>query len=513
MKVFWKYLLWLLSFFTLIIYYLFYTSLGHKTISDLVGNYLSERTGNHLEVASLNIKEYPFITMKVIINNGARVDLDGRVSIQKLNLDYHLVGDSLDYNSFHLKDEIDIKGNMSGKISELLITGQGEIFNGTTQFNLVKTSTHLKDININLKDVNAQKVLTFLHKKPMIKGKADIDANFIHYAGYKKDGDVLIHMKEAFIPAVVGTVPLALKTKIKFADLEYFYDAGIKSKIGTCIISDGSYHKSKKEAKAHYIVDIKELAYFKKIFRRTLKGKFASSGTITYSDKKFFVTGTTKQFGGLAEYIYEQKNLKVNMEGVSLVKALKLFSYPTVLSSDIYGTVDFNLKDKMVFINTRLKKTQFRKNKMTDMIFQSTGIDVLKDFYDNSSFVGGYQNSILHSTLIIDNGVKHLYLTNTRMDSKANTIDSDFKLKIDGEEIYGEIYGTLKNPKFSIDVQKFIKRKLSETLGKWGGKEKREAVSRKLTKVKEDVSRKLKEIDVDKIKKKTRHFLNGFFEQ
>jgi len=513
MKAFWKYLLWLLSFFTLVTYYLFYTSLGEGTLRHFLGNYLSDKTGNHLEVNHLNLKNYPIVSMMVVINNGAEVTLKGTANIREINMDYHLIGDTLHYNGIHLNEKMNITGNMSGTTSELLITGKGEVFEGTTQFNFVKTPSYFKYTNINLKDVNAQKVLTFLHRRAVVKGKADIDANFKHYERYKKDGDVLIHMKRAFVPSLIGTVPFALKTKIKFSDLEYFYDVGIKSKIGTCIVSDGYYHQSKKEAKAHYILDIKELAYFKKFFKHRFNGGFASSGTMTYRDKKILLTGTTKQFGGLAEYSYAQKTLKVNMEGISLVKALKLFSYPTVLSSDIYGTVDFNLKDKMVFINTRLKKTQFRKNKMTDTIFNSTGIDVLKDVYNNSSFVGGYQNSVLHSTLIIDNGKKYLYLTNTRMNSKANTIDSDFKLKIDGEEIYGEIYGTLKDPKFSIDVQKFIKRKLSKTLGKWGGTKKREAVARKINAVKSDVSKKLEEIDVEKIKKKTKHFLNGFFEQ
>jgi hypothetical protein len=319
-------------------------------------------------------------------------------------------------------------------------------------------------------------------------------------------------MKKGTIPSVIGDVPLSVKTEIRFANLEYFYQAGIKSKIGTCIVSDGYYHKSKKEAKAKYILDFKDLAYFKNFFKHTYNGEFRSTGTITYDEKELSVIGTTKEFGGLAEYNYDGRNLSLIMEGVSLVKTLKLFSYPTVLSSDIYGTIDFNLKDKMVFINTRLKKTQFRKNKITDMILSSTGIDVLTDVYNNSSFVGGYQNSVLYSTLIIDNGVKHLYLTNTRMDSRNNAIDSDFKLKIDGEEVYGEIYGTLKNPKISIDVQKFIKRKLSRTLGKWGGTQKRDAVIKKINATKQDISRKLEELDVEAVKNKTKHLLNGLFE-
>lgn len=512
MKVLWKYLLWFLSFSTLVIYYLFYTSLGNDTMSYFLGNYLSKKTGSKIAVEALKLDNYPIVSMKLKVNDGAEVFLKGSASRNNIDMNYHLVGDSFRHNSFFLKEPMDINGTLSGTVSELLVTGKGDVFEGKTQFNFIKTPKFFKNIDINLKGVNSQKVLAFLGKKPMVTGKADIDAYFKHYEAHQKDGKVLIFMNEGTIPSVIGDVSLSLKTEIIFANIEYFYHAGIKSKIGTCIISDGYYHKRRKEAKAKYILDLKDLAYFKIFFKHTYNGKFRSTGTINYSQEELSVIGTTKEFGGLAEYDYDGKSLSLTMEGVSLVKTLKLFSYPTVLSSDIYGTIDFNLKDKMVFINTRLKKTQFRKNKITDMIVNATGIDVLKDVYDNSSFVGGYQNSVLHSTLIIDNGVKHLYLTNTRMDSKTNGIDSDFKLKIDGEEIYGEIYGTLKEPKFSIDVQKFIERKLSRTLGKWGGTQKREAVIKKINATKQDISKKLEELDVDAVKKKTKHLLNGFFE-
>jgi len=512
MKVFWKYMLWILSFTTLVIYYLLYTSLGHGTVGYLLEDYLSKKTGNQLEIYNLNLDHYPIVSLKVKINGGAEVSLNGRSSRDNLDMNYHLEGDSFHYNSLSLDEKMNINGNISGSLSNILVTGQGEIFEGKVQFNVVKTPKYFKDMNINFTNVNAKRVLIFLHKKPILEGKADIDVNFKHYEMYHNDGEVLIYMKKATIPSVVGTVPLALKMQIKLLNIEYFYDAGIKSEIGTCIISDGYYHQSKKETKLHYVLDLKELSYFKNFFKHTYNGEFLSSGTMKYENEKLSVVGTTKQFGGLAEYSYNKKSLGLTLEGVSLVKTLKLFSYPTVLSSDVYGTIDFNLEDKMVFINTRLKKTQFRKTKMTDMILKTTGIDVLKDVYDNSSFVGGYQKSVLHSTLIIDNGIQHLYLTNTRMDSISNHINSDFILQIDGEEIYGEIYGTLKEPNFSIDVQKFIKRKLSKTLSKWGKINNREVVVNKLNTAKEDISKKLEQLDVEAVKKKTKEFLNGFLE-
>ena len=146
------------------------------------------------------------------------------------------------------------------------------------------------------------------------------------------------------------------------------------------------------------------------------------------------------------------------------------------------------------------------------MIFNTTGIDMLKDTYSDSSFVGGYQNSVLSSTLKIDNGSdKHVYLTDTKMYSKTNSIQSKFEVKIAGEELYGGIYGTLKNPKVSIDMQKLLKYQLNKRLGAWLGTEQKEDIKQKLNSVKEDVSKTLEEVDVESVKEKAKSFLKGFF--
>ena len=313
MKLFWKYILWILSFATLVMYYLLYTSLGHGTVGYLLGDYLSKKTGNQLEIYNLKLDNYPVVSLKVKINGGAEVSLYGKASRDNLDMDYHLKGDALHYKSLVLNDKMNIKGNISGSLSNILVTGQGEVFEGKVQFNVVKTPKYFKDMNINLTNVNAKKVLTFLHKKPMVEGKADIDLNFKHYEKYHNDGEVLIYMKKATIPSVVGNVPLALKMQIKLLNIEYFYDAGIKSEIGTCIISDGYYHQTKKEAKLHYVLDLKELSHFKNFFKHTYNGGFLSAGIMKYENKKLSLVGTTKQFGGLAEYTYNRKRLGLTL--------------------------------------------------------------------------------------------------------------------------------------------------------------------------------------------------------
>jgi hypothetical protein len=93
------------------------------------------------------------------------------------------------------------------------------------------------------------------------------------------------------------------------------------------------------------------------------------------------------------------------------------------------------------------------------------------------------------------------------MNSKTNHINSDFELQVDGEKVYGEIYGTLQDPEVSINVQRLLKRKL----GNWLGTNKKKVTNSKPVEVKKDFSQRLKEMDMDKVKEKAKSLLDGFF--
>jgi len=511
MRIVIKYLLWLFSFITLILFYLLNTSLGHKTLGNFFGEYLSKRSKNHIEVLSLNIDRYPYIIAEVKINHGAEVVFRGNATRDKLDLDYHLVGDSFTYGKISLDERLDVIGHLWGTLKEPSIVGKGQVFNGTTQFSFVKSAHLFKDIDVKLKGVDSVKVLNFLHKPPLVVGQADIDAKFKYWSTEKKDGEAEVLMNKATMPSVSGDVPFKLATTVIFQDLEYRYQGEITSDIGTLKIKNGYYHTSKHEAKANYLLDLKELAYFEKFLKHKYSGTFQSEGVVYYK-KELEVKGRTKKFGGVLEYTYKGKSLNLNLEGVSLVQLLKFFSYPALLDAKVYGSIDYAIVDKIVLIDTDLKETRFRKTKMTDMILSTTGIDMLKEVYNESSFMGGYQNSVLSSVLKIDNGRDHIYLTETKMNSKTNSIDSDFEIKMRGEELAGEIYGTLKDPKVSINMRKLLNYQLNKQLsGLFGTTNKKEILDRGLNSVKKDITNQLKEIDIDGVTNKAKNIIEGFF--
>jgi hypothetical protein len=511
MRTFIKYFLLFLSSLSILFFYLINTSLGHENLGYLVEDYLSKKTYNNIKVHSLNLEKYPKIVMDLTVNGRANLLLKGEVDKYKIDMDYHLKGEEFKFNNFSIEDDIDIKGSLTGPFSALIVEGKGQVFDGNIIYGFTKVPKKIKDMNIILYGADSQKVLKFLKRPLIIEGKVDIEAEFKFFSKYKKLGQAKISMAKALMQDVAPNIPFSLNSNIDFDDIAYKYEGTINSKIGNLNIKNGEYHQSKKVTQADYELHLKDLAYFEKFLKHKYIGSLDSNGSVIYNNG-LLVEGYTEKFGGKLEYIYKKNSIDLNLKEVYLERLLEQFSYPTLLRSDVSGTISYDMDDKIVLINTELRKTRFIKTKITRMLYKTAGIDLLSGTYDKSTFTGGYQNNILTSELRIDDGKSHLYLVDTKMNSKSNSVNSKFEIKMQGQEIYGDIYGTLQDPKVSVDMSRLLKYQMNKQMGAWLGTEKSDVVKKELNGVKKDVVKKLEDIDVvDDVTQTAKSLLNGFF--
>ena len=119
----------------------------------------------------------------------------------------------------------------------------------------------------------------------------------------------------------------------------------------------------------------------------------------------------------------------------------------------------------MLIVNADLKRTRFVQSKLTHLIQKELRTNLLKGYYNRSTFYAGYQNNTFSSTLRLDNGYNYLYLTDTTINTKNNKLKSQFEMKMSGRTVKGSIYNTLENPKINIETKFF--RLPNENLDRW----------------------------------------------
>ncbi len=464
MKIFLKYLLWLFGFSILSFFYLFFTELGHKTLGSIISKYISLKTNNKLVVLNFNPDNYPQLMLDIKVNDTATVHLEGRANSDKIEMTYHLQGKKYHWNKFFIDSPIDVKGEMMGLVSHLTVEGKGSVFDGNITYRFLKMPKKFKEMEIRLSDAKSKEVLKFLKQKPLIRGRVNINSQFKIFSKQERDGVAKVTMSRGFMPSVAPYVPFQLQATIGFKEMAYRVEGHINSDIGSLHLKDGYYHQTKKEGEAKYVLHLTELSYFDEILKRRYTGRLDTNGSMVYKDKKIRVEGVADKFDGEIIYLYTKERLSLKLKQIALEKLLKQLNYPTLLTAKVEGKVDVNIKDKTMLIDTRLKKARFRRTKMTDMILSATKIDMLTDVYDDSSFVAGYHNEQLGAVLKIDNKVNHIYLNNATLNRKKNTIDSDFEVKINGQEIFGRITGSLKNPSVNVDIKRLIKEQIEKKI-------------------------------------------------
>ncbi len=498
MKILLKYFIWLLSFFSLVFYYFLGTSLGHLSMGSLTEKYVSQKLGNKLEILSLNLENYPVILAKVKINDGALLFLNGNAQRDNILMDYHLQGNGFRWNNYNITEPVNLKGKMNGTVSQLYITGEGNAFYGNTKYSFLKKSNRFESLHVNLKEVSAEHLLKFLKYDVNIKGKIDANMEFEYFSPFRKKGSAHINMNKILISKLSDTLPFDIDVEVVYKDLLRNFFLNVTSTEGELHISEGYYNKSASILKANYILKIKELSYFSKLLKHKYNGAFNTMGTMKQELGKLSLKGTTKSYEGMIKYVYQNEELRAELKAVSLEKVLRQLSFPPLLSAKIHGVASYDLKDEIVLLNTKLKETRFRRTNITNVLQNLTGIDVLKDVYDDSVFTAGYQDSILTSMLRIDNGINHLYLNKTSMNSKTNAVTGEFDLFINEQELLGEIYGTLDDPKVNLDMSQLIRYQVNKKINNFFGTNK--PLNKKNTKSK-----------LKNIKKKTGEFLENIF--
>lgn len=515
MRVLFQYFVWLLSLFALLVYLLLATELGHLGLRYFVQDYYSKEMNNKIEVLSLNIDKYPIIEAEMRLNDGALLSLYGVPDKSDMNLSYHLRGETFEWDCYTIPHPVDVKGRMEGEYDELLVSGEGKIFNGDITYLFTRKPNRLEEMKVTLNNVRSKPLLEFLSYKNILEGDIDVILDFEYFTSYRRQGSAKVSMPKGTIPIVSEEIELNLEAEILIKDLLHEFSADITSDIGKLRIGNGHYNRAANITTADYGLHINELAYFEEFLKHKYKGSLNTAGSVEYDNGELKLHGDTISYGGLLKYNYKNDYIDIDFQGVSLEKFLRQLSFPPLLSAKVYGSASYDIKDEIILVNTELKETRFRRTKMTDTIYEMAEIDVLKDTYDDSIFTAGYQDSVLTSLLKIDNGVNYLYLKDTQMNSNTNGITANFEVKIDGQKLVGEIYGTLEDPKVNVEMSQLIQYQINKEIDNFfgtGQSSNRKNIDNTIDDIQSEFNNQIKNFELDRVERTTRSFLNGFFD-
>ncbi len=459
----------------------------------------------------LDIKEISFSLSKVeahiVVNDALEVDMSGDISIfdALYDINYHIKGDEIAFANVHFEDKVALDGRFEGNSKNFRLQGEGLALEGKVRFSLVHQGTKERDILLKLQKIDAAKLFTLLGKKPLLAGTLSVDGNIPRYSQFEKEGDVRvdIHRSGVYLENIRQLYGIELPDDfmlqgdlhLHLANETDTIDATLASTLATLHINSAKISEANKKIRGLYHLEIKELATLQFLTKKRFSGAFVGEGEFVYQDS-LRVDGASKSLGGLLEYYYEKGTLEAKLDRLSLEKMFTTMSYPPIMIGDISGKAEVDSEKNVAVINLRSENLHFERNSMIETIRRASSVDIAKELFTKSYFTSTVEQGIVYYDFKAENSTSHIYLLDAKMDSHQNTIDSHFDLKMQGEALSGEVYGTLASPKVRMDISKYIGFKAKKEIDDFFGI----GTSQKIKK-------KLKDVDIDTVK----GFIKGLF--
>ncbi|PHS41292.1 MAG: hypothetical protein COB07_02140 [Sulfurovum sp.] len=473
MFTFLKYFIFILILISLGLSYLLYTSSGNQYIYHFAGYKLSQKSGLKIEVKSINIREYPEVIVEMNVERKAKLIFTGDLTNTWIDMDYTLTSDCIASDVCKIDDNINVKGHVSGPFSHLNITGEGIALDGNVKYNAIKFTDKFEDINLTMHEVNSTKLFTLMGQEAIIKGKADVTMLFDIMDENNKQGSLTYDVKDNNFSGI----PLNLHTTVDIDNMKQSFIIDITSPFLKLNISEGTYDQEKKVAKAFYILDIKDLGALETLLGYKYLGSFYAMGEMSY-DKYISISGLSKSYGGMIDYIFEKDGLKVELIDVSFKDFMQLFPFPSIIDADTRGHIYYNFRQDTLVVNTTLKNAKFLPSSIVDTIYKRSGVKMMKETFDDSILEATYHNNIIFGDLKLSNQKSYFQLTNVKMDSEKDILNANFDFKMQRQEFSGKIFGSLDDPTVDLDMHKLIMYQMDKQLDSIMGKKSRKLMEK-----------------------------------
>lgn len=410
-----------------------------------------------------------YLTFDGLVEKHYKLKLNGPLSRKWINMDYQLSAARLPSPVCTIEDDINITGHLYGPYTRLFLRGEGTGLNGKINFDTLKVYNELKDLNIHMDGIHANKLYTLLGLTNLPQGKATLDAHFKYLNKKTKKGIFTYTLDDAHYQ----TLPLTLSSNFHIDNDLYTFNADINLNEIKSKISKGTYNAAQKHTHAFYTLDIKDLEQAKTLLGHKYLGAFNAMGEIDYQES-IHIKGLSKSFQGMTEFLYKDEILYVDFKDASFKAIMEMLDYPSYLEANTNGSLNYNFKKELLLVNTKLNDAQFLPSKLVEKAYREADVNLLYETFDASQLEIKYHNNIITGSIKLSNLDNHIYLTDAHIDTKLKEINAYFDIYIHNKELTGKIYGSLKKPKIDLNMQKFIAHEMDKQIDSMGGHAPRE---------------------------------------
>lgn len=476
MRIVVKFFIYFIIVILALLFYLLYIPSGTANLYSYLSHLLSKKININVNITSINLHNYPFVVAEMHIKKRAKMKIHGYIhNYSHINMKYTIHTDCIETQKCIINDDINITGTLIGNLfnkddTPIKITGQGNALDGHIRYSGTKFQRRAEDLHLELTDINSTKLFTLLGEEIKLDGTSNAKLHLSLLEEEKRIGTLHYSAKDQNFYGF----PIKLDGNASLNTTKDHFNLLLTAPGTTLHVTKGIYHKKKKTAHAFYTLDIRELQPYEKLLGYKYQGPLYIVGETSYQNKSLRVEGLSNTFGGMLNFLYKDKLVKLYIDKVSFQKFMSMFEYPIFFDGLTTGRINYDFTKSQLDVDTKLTRVKLLHTKVVDVVYAKSKINMLKERFDNSTLKAIYHNDMITGDLILENAQSHLSLTNAQIHTGANTINGFFDFKMQGEEFSGKVYGDLDHPKVNLDMQKLIQYQMTKQLDSFMGKQQRE---------------------------------------
>jgi hypothetical protein len=406
---------------------------------------------------------------------------DYKIDVKNLNKLEGVIGKKL--NGDFLTE-----GNIFVENSIMSITGNSNIFESSTTYNLKLKDSKIQNINFKIENAKLEKLFHMLNEPVYATGNLDVQGDVKNANIDKLDGLIITKIAEAkivnevvnavFKQEIKDTVDFDLVVNTSLVPNQAISKSVINTSLANINVDKAVFDFKESSFNSDYLLKIPSLQNLSGFTKTKLRGNMDIKGEIQNKDDSLYITGNSNILGGILNFNLKDNDFNATANSIGIKELTYMLYQPQIFDSKGNFKIDYNLLVKKGILKGNLTNGHFLSNDFSNLINQLAKFDLTREIYEMVDINSDINQSVLTSTINMKSKNTQIDMNNSILDLENNTIEAKLDTKIKNTSFSINVNGNTSNPKISLDTKDLLKEQLDKQLDK-----NRDKIEEKLNKV------------------------------
>lgn len=417
----------------------------------------------------------------ILNSNLAKITSGGKIVPEPLKVDakYALHVKELavlkPITSADIRGKLNLNGTIRGNKDKMVIKGKSDLASSNTTFLATLHDFAPKSVEADIKGLKLQKLLYMVKQPHYADALFTMHAKITNADPENLSGIVKSHITNGVVDSKYVTKAYKFKSpmpRTTFSAVattllnKNLIDTKLDfvSNLANLDIKRARFDTKDASLNSDYKVKVHNLDRLYFATQRHLKGALSAHGELKKA-KDLDFTLLSDVAGGKLDAKLHNDDFVANLNALQTLDILDMLIYPKVFKSSIDGKLTYNLANAKGDFKGLLSNGKFMPNQVLDLTKQYAHIDLYKQRFKGDVNAKINKEKILAS-LDLKSNTSSIVTKNTKIDSKANTIDSKIDINANGHPLSVTLRGDINRPKIGVDAKKIIQKEAGKAIKK-----------------------------------------------